>query len=137
VALTALVTVLTFRLQPQVSANLAARPWGFVFPALAVAGLLGVGRFVSVRAEAKAFLASCAYLVGMLSSAAFGLYPYVLPSVGDPALGLTARTAAAAETGLRLGLGWWIPGLLLVIVYFVYTYRQFSGKVKLDPGAGY
>lgn len=137
VLLTTLVTLLTFRLQPQVPGNLAVRPWGYVFPALAVAGLLGVRWFVSRRAEARAFLASSAYLVGMLCSAAFGLYPYVLPSVGDPALGLTVETAAAAEHGLRIGLGWWIPGLLLVIAYFVFTYRQFAGKVRLDAGAGY
>ncbi|HEY7726851.1 MAG TPA: cytochrome d ubiquinol oxidase subunit II [Candidatus Eisenbacteria bacterium] len=135
--LTVLITMLTFRLQPQVPANLAARPWGHVFPALAVAGLIAVWWFVARRSEAKAFFASSAYLIGMLSSAAFGLYPYVLPSVGDPSLGLTVRTAAAAETGLRIGLGWWIPGILLVALYFIYTYRQFAGKVTLDPGAGY
>jgi cytochrome d ubiquinol oxidase subunit II len=135
--LTGLVTWLTFLLQPQVAANLAVRPWGYVFPALAVAGLCSVWWFVSRREEAKAFLASSAYLLGMLSSAAFGVYPYVLPSVGDPSLGLTAKGAAAAEAGLRIGLGWWIPALVLVVIYFAYTYRQFSGKVSLDPGTGY
>jgi len=135
--MTVIITLLAFRLQPQVPANLAARPWGYVFPALAVAGLLGVWWFVSRREEAKAVLASSAYLVGMLCSVAFGLYPFVLPSVQAPSLGLTARSAAAGEPGLRIGLGWWIPGLVLVVIYFVYTYRRFSGKVALDRGGGY
>src|SRR5260370_4519928 len=39
VALTALVTAFTFRIQPQIKDNLANRPWGFVFPVLAVAGV--------------------------------------------------------------------------------------------------
>jgi cytochrome d ubiquinol oxidase subunit II len=136
-AMTVIVTLLTFRLQPQVPANLAARPWGYAFPALAVGGLIGVLWFVSRRDEAKAFLASSAYLVGMLASAAFGLYPYVLPSVLDPAMGLTAQGTAAGESGLRIGLGWWIPGLVLVVIYFVYAYRRFAGKVALDRGGGY
>ena len=136
--LTALVTVLTFRLQPQVAANLASWSWGWVFPLLAVLGLAGVLLFTSRRQEGRAFVASSVYLAGMLASAAFGVHPYVLPSVNDPSRGLTAASAAAAEHGLRIGLAWWIPGMLLVAAYFVYTYRQFSGKVSHEPeGAGY
>ena len=136
--LTAFVTVLTFRLQPQVAANLATWSWGWIFPGIAVAGLIGVPWFASRGREGRAFVASSVYLTGMLASAAFGLHPYVLPSVNDPARGLTAASAAAAEHGLRIGLAWWIPGMVLVAAYFVYTYRQFSGKVSHEPeGTGY
>ena len=68
----------------------------------------------------------------MLTSAAFGLYPYVLPSNGNQAFSLTVHNAAAASYGLGIGLVWFIPGMLLACGYFVYTYRSFSGKVKLD-----
>jgi cytochrome d ubiquinol oxidase subunit II len=73
----------------------------------------------------------------MLSSAAFGLYPYVLPAVGDRARGLTAAAAAAPEYGLRIGLGWWLVGMALVAVYFTVTYRRFAGKVSSEPGDDY
>jgi cytochrome bd-type quinol oxidase subunit 2 len=43
------------------------------------------------------------FLIGMLTSAAFGIYPYVLPSILDPARGLTVSNAAAPESGLRIG----------------------------------
>jgi cytochrome bd-type quinol oxidase subunit 2 len=56
----------------------------------------------------------------------------VLPAVGDPALGLTAHGTATGSYGLRVGLAWWIPGMLLVTGYFLYTYRHFAGKVRLD-----
>ena len=56
---------------------------------LAVAGLLGVFWFERQRDELKAFLASCAYIIGMLTSAATGLYPYVLPAATNPGYGLT------------------------------------------------
>ena len=137
VLLTALVTVFTFRLQPQVALNLATRPWGWAFPALAVGGLAGAWWFLARKEEGKAFVASAAYLLGMMASAAFGVYPYVLSSVSDPSLGMTAQGAAAAAHGLRLGLGWWIPGMALVALYFVFTYRRFAGKVALDAEGGY
>jgi cytochrome d ubiquinol oxidase subunit II len=135
-ALTALVTALTIPIQPQVGANLAARPWGLAFPALAVGGLLVVRRSLGPGGERRGFLGSCAYLVSMLTSAAFGLYPYVLPACTDPAYGLTVRAAAAPARGLRLGLAWFVPGLVLAAGYFAYVYRRFAGKVA-PGGEGY
>jgi len=127
-----IVTGLTLRVQPQVWANLNAYPWGCVFPALALAGLFGILRFLRRGADLKAFLASSLYIAGMLASAAFGVYPYVLPSNSDPALGLTIHNTATSHYGLRVGLAWWIPGMLLALGYFVYAYRHFAGKVRIE-----
>jgi cytochrome d ubiquinol oxidase subunit II len=102
---------------------------------LSVAGSRGSFRHALVRQkqdEVKAFLSSCAYIVGMLTSAVFGVYPYVLPSNSDPNLGITLYKAAAPLYGLTVGLAWWIPGMLLVTAYFVFTYRHFAGKVRLE-----
>ena len=126
---TIVVTVLTFQIQPQVLANFAARPWGFVFPALAMLGLGGVAIFGFGRDELKAFLASGLYIVGMLTSAAFGLFPYVLPSIGIQAYGLTVHNVATTEYGMKVGLAWFIPGMLLASVYTIYVYRSMRGKV--------
>ncbi|HKQ60412.1 MAG TPA: cytochrome d ubiquinol oxidase subunit II [Candidatus Polarisedimenticolaceae bacterium] len=132
--LTVLVTALTLTVQPQVGHNLGRSPEIWVFPAVAVSGLAGVAWYHRRRQELRAFLASCAYLAGMLSGAAAGLYPYVLPASGDRPLGLTIENTKAADFGLRIGLAWWIPGMLLTAVYFVFTYRRFAGKVTLERG---
>jgi cytochrome d ubiquinol oxidase subunit II len=97
---------------------------------LAVVGLIGM-RALDRRSVAP-FLCSSLFIVGMLTSAAFGLYPCVLPSSLDPRLGLTVYNAAAAPYGLKVGLAWFIPGMLLATGYFVYTYRSFAGKVALE-----
>ena len=137
VALTVVVTAVTFYIQPQVPANLAAAPWGYLFPALALAGLIGV-KWSNFRGDdLRAFLASCAYLVGMLTSVVFGLYPYVLPASTGEAYALTVYNAKAADYGLRIGLIWWTIGMLLVTCYFVYAYRNFRGKVSLEEEGGY
>jgi cytochrome d ubiquinol oxidase subunit II len=105
-------------------------PWGAVFPLLALSGLAGV-RWC--KDELGAFLSSCIYLTGMLTSAAFGIFPYVLPS--DTATnaaggtGLTIYNTAPAAYGLKVGLAWWIPGMALACAYFVFVYRRFAGKV--------
>jgi cytochrome d ubiquinol oxidase subunit II len=134
VALTALVTAFTFRIQPQVRQNLANWPWGFVFPVLAVAGIAGVLFELRHHDERKAFLASCAYLAGMLTSVVFGVYPMVLPA-RNPVFSLTVATAKAADYGLKIGLAWWILGILLAGGYSAYVYRSFAGKVVVDKDA--
>ena len=131
VALTALVTALTFRIQPQVKENFASWPVGFVFPLLAVAGIAGVVFELRKRDERKAFLASCAYLTGMLTSVVFGVYPMVLPA-RNPIYSLTVKSAKAADYGLKIGLAWWIFGIILAAGYFTYVYRSFAGKVVVD-----
>jgi cytochrome d ubiquinol oxidase subunit II len=129
-ALTAIVTLVTFRVQPHVAQRLAESPAGLLFPALALAGLALARRSLRRQEELRAFLGSCAFIVGMLTSVVFGLYPYVLPANTDPAFALTVHNAAAGEYGLRVGLGWWVPGMLLAAAYFTFVYRHFAGKVR-------
>jgi cytochrome d ubiquinol oxidase subunit II len=33
---------------------------------------------------------------------------------------------------LGVGLVWWTIGMILVLGYFIFVYRMFRGKVKLD-----
>ena len=133
--MTVVVTIATFAIQPVVLASFADRPWGYIFPILAVAGLIGVLLFGRYQGEElKTFLASCLFIVGMLTSAVQGVYPYVLPSNTNPSLGLTIFNAAAPEYGQRVGLIWWTPGMLLVAGYFIFAYSRLSGKIRLGEG---
>ncbi len=129
--LTALVTAFTFRIQPQVKENFTTWPWGFVFPLVAVAGIAGVVFELRRRDEHKAFLASCAYLTGMLTSVVFGVYPMVLPA-RNPVYSLTVTTAQAGAYGLKVALVWWVLGMILAAGYFRFVYRSFAGKAVVD-----
>jgi cytochrome d ubiquinol oxidase subunit II len=131
---TILVTIVTFRVQPQVLKNLSEHPAGFVFPVLALTGLAGIRWFILRKDDLESFLASCLYIVGMLTSVVFGLYPLVLPASTSATYSLTVYNAKAGDYGLRVGLVWWIVGMALVTGYFVYAYRHFAGKVKLEGG---
>jgi cytochrome d ubiquinol oxidase subunit II len=136
VTMTALVTAVTFHVQPQVKENFLTWPWGLVFPALAVAGAAGVIFELNRRRERRAFLASCVYLGGMMASVVFGLYPLVLPA-RNPLFSLTVSTTKAGSYGLRGGLVWWTLGMVLVAGYFTFLYRSFAGKISpQDKGHG-
>jgi cytochrome d ubiquinol oxidase subunit II len=136
-AATALLTIAALGVQPQIWHNLTRWPWGFVFPALAIFGLVGTWLHRVRQQELRGFLASCVYLAGMLTSAAFGLYPLVLPAGPDPANSLTVEGTAAATYSLQVGLVWWPIGMALVTGYFVYTYSRFAGKVETEGRGGY
>jgi cytochrome d ubiquinol oxidase subunit II len=128
--LTILATLATFSLRPALLGNFAASPWGGVFPALAMAGLIGVAVFSRRGRDDLSLVASGTYLAGMLASTAFALYPNLLPAV-DPARSLTVTNAAGAPYGLAVGLVWWSIAMILAAVYFVVLYRLFGGKVRL------
>jgi len=130
--LTGLLTFVTFRIQPHVIANFKTWPIGFVLPALAIAGIAGVQFEGRQRRELNAFLASCMYLLGMLTSVVFGVYPLVLPA-RDGVHDLTIANTKAGEYGLKIGLIWWVIGILFATGYFIYLYRSFAGKVTVHP----
>ncbi len=137
ILLTAVVTAVSFRLLPELSGNFRRHPWGFVFPILAITALLAMKFFLRSKSEFNLFASSCAYLIGMLTSAAFSLYPNVLPSGTNPYFGLTVANAKAADYGLKIGLIWWIIGMALAVTYTVFTYRNFAGKVSSSSESGH
>jgi len=132
---TAAITAASFRLLPGLASSFRLRPWGFVFPILAVAALLGVKRFLRANRDGMVFAASCAYLVGMLTSVAFSLYPNVLPASTNPHFGLTVSSAKAADYGLQIGLIWWAIGMSLAVSYTIFTFRNFAGKITSEEVA--
>ena len=131
VLLTVVATPATFWVSPEMLRSFNERPYGYVLPLVAVAGLVGMVYFDLRGRDRKAFLSSGAYILGMLTSTVFGVYPNVLPAV-DPANSLTIRNASASTYGMTVGLVWWSIGIVLAAVYFIVIYRLFRGKVRLE-----
>jgi len=129
ITLTVVMSALSFAIQPNLWKQFTTHPWGIVFPALALTGLLRVPTLSARRQDKAAFLSSSLYLTGMLASVAFGVFPNVLPSNATPDFSLTIYNAAAADHGLRVGLFWFIPGMALATAYSIFAYRHFAGKV--------
>ena len=133
VALTA-----TMSIHPEIWNGYNEHPWGYVFPLLALLGLLGMIVYNRMKNDVRAFLSSALFIGGMLSSTAMGMYPNLLPSSIDPAHSLTIYNTAAQAYGLGVGVVWWTIGVVLTLGYFTYLFYSFRGKVcAAAEGEGY
>ncbi len=119
----------TTSIHPDFWKNYAEYPWGNIFPILGALGFTGMYFFSTKKKDAKAFLASALFIGSMLGATVFGLFPYLLRSTIDLGDSLTVYNTIAREYGLRIGLIWWIVGIVLTTTYFIYLYRSFRGKV--------
>ena len=124
-------------IRPEILANYREHPVGFLVPILVLASLAVMIWAASKAEDMTAFLASGLYIVAMLVGAAFALYPVVLPASTNPSYSLTIYNTAAGRHGLTVGLTWWIIGAILALLYFVFLFRMFRGKVQLSDGHGY
>jgi cytochrome d ubiquinol oxidase subunit II len=134
--LTVVGLVATVSIRPGVLDNYKHHTVGFLIPVVVFGSLAVMMHAMLKHADKIAFVASALYIVGMLVGAAFALYPVVLPASTDPARNLTIYNTAAGHHGLSVGFAWWILGMILALGYFVFLFRMFRGKVRLE-GEGY
>jgi cytochrome d ubiquinol oxidase subunit II len=136
VLLTGLSLIATIYVRPGVLNNFLRWPIGYLIPLVVVASLLYL--FVALRRknDKGAFLASCGYILGMLVGAAFALYPMVLPASTEPNFSLTIYNTATGPHGMQVGFVWWGIAMVLAVGYFVFVYRMFRGKVRVEDGTG-
>jgi cytochrome d ubiquinol oxidase subunit II len=120
----------TYRVRNGMITAFGDHPWRLVFPALAVAALAAEFGFQRAGRWSRAFFASSAFIAGLLSTMAAGLYPSILPA-RDGGSGLTVQNAASGEHALEVGLRWWSLGIVLALGYFIVAYRfLFRGALR-------
>ena len=125
----------TMLVRPGVLNNFAKWPIGYLIPLVVAASLVYLFFAEKNKNDKGAFLASCGYIVGMLVGAAFALYPVVLPASTDPNYSLTIYNTATGAHGMAVGFVWWGIAMVLAAIYFVFIYRMFRGKVRVEEGA--
>src|SRR5258708_31694468 len=97
-------------------------------PVAAIVALM-VSRLAIGRSDARAFIASSAYIASVIASVGAGLYPMLLPaSAGSPNPGLDIYNAAAPHGSLRTAFVIYLTGVAIVSVYLVAVYRIWKGK---------
>jgi cytochrome bd ubiquinol oxidase subunit II len=115
----------TYEVRSELFTRFADHPWRLVFPVLALGSLAALFVFQHLGQWRRAFLASCAFIVGLLSTMAAGLYPYVLPAHQHRPYSLTVHNAATGHHALEIAIIWWSIGIALAVVYFTVVYRLF------------
>ena len=112
-------------------ANFTAYPWMWAAPALAYAG--AVLAWIGLRAhrDGAAFVASAFAQAGVILTAGFGLFPFLLVSSSDPAHSLTVWDASSSRLTLFIMLIATLVFLPIVLAYTAWVFRVLRGKVSL------
>jgi cytochrome d ubiquinol oxidase subunit II len=113
----------TYAVRHTMITNFGHHPWRLIFPALALGALLTELVFQHTARWGRAFLASCVFIVGMLTTMAAGLYPSILPAHQHRPYGMTIYNSASSHHALVVALGWWSLGIALALGYFIIAYR--------------
>jgi cytochrome d ubiquinol oxidase subunit II len=127
----------TLSVRPQILDNYRRHSLGWGIPVIVLGSLIAMRVFQRRARDFMAFLSSTIYLVAMLGGAAFAMYPYLLPATTDPSYSLTIFNSHTGSYSLSVGLVWWLVGMTLALAYFIFLYRSFRGKVRLNDEIGY
>jgi cytochrome d ubiquinol oxidase subunit II len=130
-------TAATALLAPGLFSALAARPVAWMATVLFLAGLAASLAARRAGHDLAAFVASGAFLLGILGATAASIFPTMIRSINEPSRSLTAFNASAGPEGLAAGLRWWPFGFALAIVYTVIVFRLHRGRTRAADGEGY
>ena len=129
VILTIVSLIATISVRPQTLDNYSRYPITFIVPLGVLASLGAIWYFNRNAKPVKAFLASSFYLFFMLAGACWGVYPTLLPATTGADRDITLNRALSGPHTLAVGLVWWTFGMTLAIIYVVFVYSRFKGKV--------
>ena len=104
----------------------------FLIPVVTLLLLLNERRLIVKKKYWLAFLTSAILTSLLLVTIAIGLYPNILISTVDSAHSLTIANSAASQKSLGIILTFVLIGAPLVLLYTLFLFKTFKGKVVLD-----
>jgi cytochrome d ubiquinol oxidase subunit II len=110
-------------------ANYTQYPWMLSAPVLAFGGTLLALAASRAQRAGFAFVLSCLGVAGVVLTAGFALFPFIMPSSSDPKSSLTLYDAVSTQRTLQIMF--WVVVLFLptVIAYTGWAYRMMRGTV--------
>jgi cytochrome bd ubiquinol oxidase subunit II len=131
----AITSLYTLIFVPGVTDKFKENPVFFILPLLAFLAVANVPRLVSKKKYAYALVFSSLTMAFLLMLVAFQLYPVLLPSNINPEHSVTIYNAASSQKSLGIMLTIVVIGAPLLAGYFIFLYKTFYGKVKLDDSS--
>ncbi len=87
---------------------------------------------VNLDNPGKAFFFSAGAILLNWATIGAGLFPRLVPALGNPDLSLTAYNASSSARTLTVMLVLAIIGMPIVVFYTIWVYKTFSGRVRLE-----
>ncbi|MFL0808285.1 MAG: cytochrome d ubiquinol oxidase subunit II [Oceanobacter sp.] len=112
--------------------NYARYPWMLLAPVLGFVGLAGAALMSKLNRSALAFVSSSVAVTGIILTAGFSLFPFVMPSSLEPSHSLTVWDVVSSE--LTLNIMFWVAMIFVPIIvsYTAWGYYKMWGRLTTD-----
>ncbi|RQZ13353.1 cytochrome d ubiquinol oxidase subunit II [Burkholderia sp. Bp9031] len=110
-------------------ANYGEYPWMIAAPVVGIAGGLLALLLAGSKQEKTAFLCTGLMIAGVILTAGFSMFPFIMPSSLDPRSSLTVWDSTSSHMTLQVMLFAVIVFLPIILLYTSWVYRVMRGKV--------
>ena len=110
--------------------NYGKYPWMAVAPVLGIVSGLACAYFSKAGKGGWAFVSSSVMLAGVILTAGFSMFPFLMPSVTMPAASLTVWDATSSLLTLKIMFGVACIFVPIVLGYTAYGFYVMRGRVK-------
>ncbi|BAT70920.1 cytochrome d ubiquinol oxidase subunit II [Thermosulfidibacter takaii ABI70S6] len=104
----------------------------YVFPAIAILGLLGIPLMLKLGNALAVWISSAVAVLGAASWGLAGLFPNLLKSSIDPAYSLTIYNSSSSKLTLLVMTVVALIFVPIMLVYKFWTYKTFATKLSKD-----
>jgi len=111
--------------------NYGKYPWTLGAPLAAFAGALGVRLLVGAQRWTVALVSSAVAVAGVILTAGFSMFPFIMPSSSVPDSSLTAWDAVSSHGTLQIMFWITVFFLPLIGLYTSWAYAKLRGTVTL------
>lgn len=112
--------------------NYTTYPLTMIAPAIGLLGALGALLMGKAGKSALAFLNSCLSLVGIILTAGFSLFPFIMPSSSNPNHSLTVFDATSSELTMHIMFWAAIIFVPIIISYTLWGYSKLWRKYSVE-----
>jgi cytochrome d ubiquinol oxidase subunit II len=109
--------------------NYSTYPWMVAAPVVGVVGGVLALVLASSRFEKSAFMTSGLMIIGVILTAGFSMFPFIMPSSLDGRSSLTVWDSTSSQMTLQIMLIAVIVFLPIILIYTSWVYRVMRGKV--------
>ena len=113
-------------------ANYGEYPWMIAAPVVAIAGGLLALLLAGSKQEKTAFFCTGLMITGVILTAGFSMFPFIMPSSLDPRSSLTVWDSTSSHMTLQVMLFAVIVFLPIILLYTSWVYRVMRGKVTRE-----
>ena len=110
-------------------ANYGSHGWMVAAPVLAYMGALGAALCAWMKRDGLGFLCSALAVMGVIFTAGFSLFPFLMPSDLNPSQSLTIWDASSSARTLSIMVVAVLVFLPIILIYTSFVFRVLRGKV--------